>query len=107
MIPEGLPAESLIFNSLDLLTTWHLCSRCGTQEADALVSAIISRYSFVTLAFYKGWAISGLLVVLYLGSTRDWKGRDLALLIIASVTVLLSLVVVWNGMQVLDVAGLI
>jgi len=106
MYRENLLAGSLIFNSLDLLTTWLLCGRCGTQEANAFVSAIISHYGFVALAFYKGWAISGLLVVLYLCSTRNWRGRGFALLVFTSVTILLSGVVAWNGLQILTVSGL-
>ena len=106
MYRENLLAGSLIFNSLDLLTTWLLCGRCGTEEANALVSAIISHYGFVVLAFYKGWAISGLLVVLYLCSTRNWRGNGFALLVFTSVTILLSGVVAWNGLQILTVSGL-
>ena len=105
MYRENLLAGSLICNSLDLLTTWLLCGRFGTQEANILVSAIISRYGFVALAVYKGWAISGLLVVLYLCSARNWSGKRFALLVFTSVTILLSGVVAWNGLQILTVSG--
>jgi hypothetical protein len=103
----GLLAGALILNSLDLLTTWDLYSRIGGQELNVILSAILSEYGFVALAVYKGWAMSGLMVILYLISTRDWRGRSLALLLLTSVTMLFLVAVVWNGMQILFTRGLL
>ena len=106
LLCAGILAGALIVNSLDLLTTWHLYSRIGGQEANLLQSLILERYGFTALAIYKGWAMSLLLVGLYACSTRDWRWRGLALLVFASITLLLCGVVIWNGMQILSVAGM-
>lgn len=104
LLCAGILAEALVFNSLDLLTTWHLFS-LGGQEANLLQAFILSRYGFTALAIYKSWAMSLLLVGLYLCSTRDWRWRGFALLVFATVTLLLSGVVIWNGMQILSAVG--
>lgn len=103
----GLLAGALVLNSLDLLTTWHLYSRIGGRELNLILSAILSEYGFVALAVYKGLAMSGLMVALYLCSTRNWEGRSLALLLLTSVTLLFLIAVVWNGMQILFARGLL
>ncbi len=106
LLSAGLLSGALVSNSLDLLTTWHISSRIGGQELNLLQSAILSKYGFVALAVYKGWIISGFLVLLYLCSTRDWKGRGLSVVVFTGVTILLSGIVAWNVMQILKVAGL-
>jgi len=102
-----LLAGALILNSLDLLTTWDLYSRIGGQELNLILSVILSEYGFIALAVYKGLAMSGLMVALYLCSTRDWEGRKLALLLLTSVTLLFLIAVIWNGMQILFLRGLL
>jgi len=106
LLTAGLLAGALICNSLDLLTTWHIYSRFQGVELNSLLAAILSQYGFVAVAIYKGVAMSGLLVLLYLCCTKDWRWRGFSLLVLATVTILLSGVVAWNGLQILRIAGL-